>query len=221
MVDVDLERFFDRVCHDVLMERLSRRVSDRRVLRLIRRYLEAGVMVNGVATQRQEGTPQGGPLSPLLANVLLDEVDKELERGGHSFRALRRRLQRVCAVTARGRSRDESASAALCGTPPPGQRVEERGGEGDAAHLSRLRLLGGVGKSGAAPGVTESPLSDEERVRQVTRRTLARSLTQMCADLRSYLGGWKEYFRLAETPRVFSDLDEWIRHRLRAVHVQH
>ena len=103
VVDVDLEKFFDRVNHDVLMGRLAKRIADRRVLGLIRRYLEAGIMANGVVMERHEGTPQGGPLSPLLANVLLDEVDKELEKRGHRLRALRRRLQRVRAVEAGGR----------------------------------------------------------------------------------------------------------------------
>ena len=104
VVDVDLEKFFDRVNHDVLMGRLEKRIEDKRMLGLIRRYLEAGIMANGVVMERHEGTPQGGPLSPLLANVLLDEVDKELEKRGHRLRPVRRRLQRVCAVQAGGRA---------------------------------------------------------------------------------------------------------------------
>jgi retron-type reverse transcriptase len=128
VVDVDLEKFFDRVNHDVLMggSRSESRTSD--CCGLIRRYLEAGMMANGVATERHEGTPQGGPLSPLLANVLLDEVDKELEKTRTCLRALRRRLQRVRAVEAGGRAGDGAAPAALRGAPAPGQRSQERRG---------------------------------------------------------------------------------------------
>jgi RNA-directed DNA polymerase len=112
VVDVDLSKFFDRVNHDVLMGRLAKRIGDKRLLRLIRRFLEAGVMENGVVMQRHEGTPQGGPLSPLLANVLLDEVDKALERRSR-VRALRRRLQRVRAIDEGGRAGDGRTATAL------------------------------------------------------------------------------------------------------------
>ena len=106
VVDVDLEKFFDRVNHDVLMGRLAKRIADRRVLRLIRRYLDAGMLVHGVVVERHEGTPQGGPLSPLMANVLLDEVDKELEKARTRLRPLRRRSERVRSVPASGRASD-------------------------------------------------------------------------------------------------------------------
>ena len=220
VVDVDLERFFDRVCHDVLMERLSRRVSDRRVLRLIRRYLEAGVMVNGVATQRQEGTPQGGPLSPLLANVLLDEVDKELEKRGHAFV----RYADDCNVYVRSRRAGDRVMS-LLRRLYAGLHLRVNESKSAVAKATQRTFLGFAFwvASGKVVRRRVSPKAlgaMKDRVRQITRRTRGRSLTQICADLRSYLGGWKEYFRLAETPRVFSDLDEWIRHRLRAVQLK-
>ena len=134
VVDVDLEQFFDRVNHDVLMGKLERRISDKRMLGLIRRYLEAGIMANGVAMERHEGTPQGGPLSPLLANVLLDEVDKELEKRGLSF----------------ARYADDRTSAA-------NQRGEERGSAAVGPKVSGLQLLGGSGKTGQATRCAQSP----------------------------------------------------------------
>ena len=158
MVDVDLEKFFDRVNHDVLMGRLRERIADRRVLGLIRRYLEAGMMANGVVMERHEGTPQGGPLSPLLANVLLDEVDKELERRGHAFV----RYADDCNVYVRSRSEPASdvmatLRAALRAAPAASQRGEERGGPGVGPEVPRLQLLGGRGTNGEAPSRAQSP----------------------------------------------------------------
>jgi len=145
VVDVDLEQFFDRVNHNVLMGRLAKRIGDRRVLGLIRRYLEAGVLANGLATERHEGTPQGGPLSPLLANVLLDEVDKELEKRGHTF----------------VRYADDCNVYALREAPAPRQRSEERGGPGDATEDLGLLVLGGSGVGRTTPGGKQGPRDDE------------------------------------------------------------
>ncbi len=142
VVDVDLEKFFDRVNHDVLMGRLAKRIGDRRVLGLIRRYLEAGIMANGVVMERHEGTPQGGPLSPLLANVLLDEVDKELEKRGHAFVRYADDCNVYVRSRAGGRAGDGGAAAALRATPAASQRVEERGGAAVGAEVPGLQLLG-------------------------------------------------------------------------------
>jgi group II intron reverse transcriptase/maturase len=220
VVDVDLERFFDRVHHDVLMGRLAKRIAEKRVLGLIRRYLEAGIMANGVAMERYEGTPQGGPLSPLLANVLLDEVDKELEKRGHTFC----RYADDSNVYVRSRRAGERVLCLL-------RRL-----------YARLRLQVNESKSAVAPAWQRqflgfsfwvAPGSEirrrvagkalkamKERVRQITVRTGGRSTTQVAGELREYLLGWKGYFRLAQTPRIFSDLDEWIRHRLRALQLK-
>ena len=220
VVDVDLEKFFDRVNHDVLMGKLSGRVTDKRMLRLIRRYLEAGVMANGVVVERYEGTPQGGPLSPLLANVLLDEVDKELEKRGHAFV----RYADDCNVYVRSRRAGEDVMETL-------RRL-----------YARLRLRVNEAKSAVArpwdrkflgysfwvaPGrkvkrrvAPKALAAMKERVRAITARNGGRSMDRVIAELRGYLRGWKEYFRLADTPRAFSGLDEWIRHRLRLVQLK-
>jgi RNA-directed DNA polymerase len=220
VVDVDLEKFFDRVNHDVLLSRVARRITDRRVLGLIRRYLVAGVMAHGVVVERHEGTPQGGPLSPLLANVLLDDVDQELERRGHAFVRYADDLR----VYVGSRRAGERVMHSLIGL------------------LGRLRLRVNLTKSAVdralrrpflgfafwvAPGgrvkvriAAKSIARLKVRVRQVTRRTCGRNLAQVASDLRSYLLGWKGYFGLAETPGILRGLDEWIRHRLRAIQLK-
>jgi group II intron reverse transcriptase/maturase len=220
VVDVDLEKFFDRVNHDVLMGKLAKRIRDRRVLGLIRRYLEAGVMAEGIVMERSEGTPQGGPLSPLLANVLLDEVDKELEKRGHTFV----RYADDCNVYVR--------------SPRAGQRVREL----LRRLFGRLRLRVNESKSAVdlaknrkvlgysfydAPGrkvklrVAGKPLTVlKTRIRRITRRTGGRSMTQVIEELREYLPGWLNYFSLAETPTPLADLDKWIRHRLRSLYLK-
>ena len=220
VADVDLAKFFDRVNHDVLMERLSRRITDGRVLRLIRRYLVAGIMANGVVVERHEGTPQGGPLSPLLANVLLDEVDWELERRGLVFA---RYADDLNVYTGSRRAADD-AMATL-------KRL-----------FARLRLLVNEAKSTVArawerkflgysfwvakgrvirPRVAPAALAEmKARVRKITSRNGGRSLTKVAEELRSYLTGWRLYFRLAETPSTFREQDEWLRHRLRAVQLK-
>ena len=221
VVDVDLEKFFDRVNHDILMERLARRIDDQAVLRLIRRYLVAGIMDGGVVMARYEGTPQGGPLSPLLANVLLDEVDRELERRGHRFV----RYADDCNVYVRSR------------------RAGERVLVGLAKLYDRLHLKVNDAKTAVAPAPGRKFLGYElwrsadgrikcavarkalatfkQRIRQLTRRSGGRNLSEIAERLRAYLPGWKAYFQLAQTPKVFRELDQWIRHRLRAVQLKH
>ncbi len=220
VVDVDLEKFFDRVNHDVLMGRLAKRIEDKRMLRLIRHYLQAGIMVNGVVLEREEGTPQGGPLSPLLANVLLDEVDKELERRGLAFV----RYADDCNVYVRS------------------ERAGERVLEGLKKLYGKLRLRINEEKSAVARPwnrqflgysfwvakgkVVKRRVADKAltklktRVRKITARNGGRSLKRVAAELRQYLLGWKGYFRLSETPKVFDRLDRWIRHRVRQVQLK-
>lgn len=221
VVDVDLEKFFDRVNHDILMERLARRISDRAVLRLIRCYLVAGIMDGGVVMERYEGTPQGGPLSPLLANVLLDEVDRELAQRGHRFV----RYADDCNVYVRS------------------QKAGERVLEGLRKLYDRLHLKVNEAKTAVAPashrkflgyafwygpgGQVKCRVADKalktfkQRIRQLTRRSGGRNLTGIAERLRAYMPGWKAYFQLAQTPKVFRVLDKWIRHRLRAVQLKH
>jgi RNA-directed DNA polymerase len=221
VVDVDLEQFFDRVNHDVLMGRLAKRIGDRRVLGLIRRYLEAGVLAAGVATERHEGTPQGGPLSPLLANVLLDEVDKELERRGHAFV----RYADDCNVYVRSRRAGERVMA-LLRQLYANLRLRTNEAKSAIDRATNRKLLGysfwmGPGRVVKRRVAKKALSAMKERVRVITKRTGGRSIQQVAAELRSYLLGWKEYFKLSDTPGTFDDLDKWIRHRLRAIHLKH
>ena len=220
VVDVDLEKFFDRVNHDVLMGRLAKRIEDKRMLRLIRRYLEAGMMADGVVIERHEGTPQGGPLSPLLANVLLDEVDRELERTGHAFV----RYADDSNVYVRSRRAGERVMARL--SKLYGKlRLKINAEKSAVAPVWERQFLGLA--FWVAPGgkvkrrVAKKALKAmKEKVRTITDRNGGRSLAQVAQELASYLSGWRAYFRQAETPRIFSDLDQWIRHRLRALQLK-
>jgi group II intron reverse transcriptase/maturase len=220
VVDVDLETFFDRVNHDVLMGKLAKQVQDRRVLVLIRRYLEAGVMAEGVVMERQEGTPQGGPLSPLLANVLLDGVDKELEKRGHAFV----RYADDCNVyvcSQRAGQRVMKLLRRLYG------RLRLRVNESKSAVdlVKSRRVLGYSFCAGPDQKVklrvARKPLTAlKARIRHTTRRTGGRSMSQVIEELKEYLPGWCNYFSLAETPTVFADIDKWIRHRLRSLYLK-
>ena len=221
VVDIDLEKFFDRVNHDILMGRLARRIADGRMLRLIRRYLQAGVLANGVVIERDEGTPQGGPLSPLLANMLLDEVDKELERRGHAFVRYADDLN-VYVRTQRSGERVMTSLRKLFTKLK--LRVNET--KSKVTRATASKFLGfsfwiGTGKTIRRRVASQAIARMKERVRGLTRRSAGRSLAQMCKPLGRYLSGWKGYFRLAQTPSVFADLDGWVRHRLRAVQLKH
>ena len=219
VVDVDLEKFFDRVNHDVLMGRLARKITDARLLRLIRRYLNAGMMVNGVVMERYEGTPQGGPLSPLLANLLLDEVDKQLEKRGHAFV----RYADDCNVYVRSRRAGERVMAGLEQMYAKLRlRINrEKSKVAPASKCSFLSFAFWYGKGGVMRRV--SPKATQvfkQRVRQITRRNGGRSLEMVVEELRSYLPGWKQYFQLADTRGIFAGHDQWIRRRLRALQLK-
>jgi RNA-directed DNA polymerase len=221
VVDIDLEKFFDRVNHDMLMGKLAKRIADIRMLRLIRRYLNVGVLANGVVMERDEGTPQGGPLSPLLANVLLDEVDKELERRGHAFVRYADDLN-VYVRTQRSGERVMTSLRKLFGKLK--LRVNETKSKVTRATASKFLgfsfwvAKGRIIRRRVAP---QAIARMKERVRELTRRSAGRSLAQMCKPLGIYLTGWKAYFRLAETPSALADIDGWVRHRLRAVQLKH
>lgn len=221
VVDVDLEKFFDRVNHDILIERLRKRVPDQGVLRLIRAYLNSGILDGGLVMQRHEGTPQGGPLSPLLANVLLDEVDKELERRGHCFV----RYADDCNVYVHSRRAGERVMALLRRLYARLRlRINEAKSRVSSVFAGR-KFLGysfwvapkGVIKRTVAKKALEA---FKQRVRQLSRRSCGRSLQQVVERLSSYLEGWKGYYRLAQTSRVWQMLDEWLRHRLRAIQLK-
>ena len=221
VVDIDLEQFFDRVNHDILLGKLHQRIADRRVLALIRRYLEAGMMANGVVHERTEGTPQGGPLSPLLANVLLDEVDKVLERRGHSFV----RYADDCNVYVRSRRAGERVMQALIGLYST-LHLQVNVAKSAVARVWDRQFLGfsfwvapgQVIKRRVAP---KALVKMKARVRAITSRSGGRSIAQVVTALRRYLVGWRNYFRLADTPRVLAAVEEWLHRRLRAIHLKH
>jgi group II intron reverse transcriptase/maturase len=217
VVDVDLEKFFDRVNHDVLMGRLAKRIADKRMLRVIRRFLEAGMMADGVVVERYEGTPQGGPLSPLLANVLLDEVDKELEARGLCFA----RYADDCNVYVGSQRAGEDVMAALRQMYER-LRLKLNESKSAVARPQERKFLGYSFWYGPRKEVRRrvAPKAIEklkERVREITARQRGRSVPAVIAELRSYLMGWKAYFRLAQTPGVLDDLDGWIRRKLRVL----
>lgn len=221
VVDVDLEKFFDRVNHDILIDRLQKRIPDAGVIRLMRAYLNSGIMDGGVVMERHEGTPQGGPLSPLLANVLLDEVDKELERRGHRFA----RYADDCNVYVRSRRAGERVMALLRRLYA---KLRLKVNEAKSAVVSVFadRKFLGYSFWVAPKGVIKRRVASKalvtfkQRIRQLTRRSSGRSMQQIVERLRPFLLGWKAYFRLAQTPRVWLSLDEWLRRRLRAIQLK-
>jgi RNA-directed DNA polymerase len=221
VVDVDLEKFFDRVNHDILMDRLAKRIADKGVLRLIRRYLQAGILKDGVCIERHEGTPQGGPLSPLLGNVLLDEVDRELERRGHRFV----RYADDCNVYVRSRRAGQRVLEALRGCYA---RLALKVNESKTAvgPVWGRKFLGYCFRAAAKGQVmcsvaTEALARLRERLRAITQRQRGRSMGQVVDELGSFVPGWKAYFRLASSKTARRELDEWLRHRLRALQLRH
>ncbi len=220
VVDVDLAKFFDRVNHDILIDRLGRRIDDAGVIRLIRAYLNAGIMDGGVAVERHLGTPQGGPLSPLLANVLLDEVDQALEARGHSFA----RYADDCNVYVGSIKAGERVMAYLrkLYTGLKLQINEAKSAVGSAFGRKFLgyALWLAQGREVKCAVATKALDSLKARIRQLTRRSGGRSMEQVVEKLRPYLLGWKAYFGVAQTPRVWRELDEWLRHRLRAIQLK-
>ncbi len=219
VVDVDLEKFFDRVDHDILIDRLRKRIADRAVIWLIRAYLDAGTLINGVIEKSRCGAPQGGPLSPLLANVLLDEVDRELEHRGHCFV----RYADDANVYVRSRRAGQRVMALL-------KRLYERlhlnVNESKSAVASAFgRKFLGYAFWASAQGVkrtvaVKARKQFKQRVRELTRRSGGQSMRQVVENLRPYLLGWKTYFGLSQTPKVWRGLDEWMRHRLRAIQLK-
>lgn len=221
VVDVDLEKFFDRVNHDILIDRLQKRIEDARVIRLIRAYLNSGIMNNGVVQERHQGTPQGGPLSPLLANVLLDEVDKELERRGHCFV----RYADDANVYVHSRRAGERVMELLQNLYAKLHLTVNETKSAVAGVFGR-KFLGfsfwAAPKGEIKCKVAGKPLAAfKQRIRQLTCRSGGRSMADVVERLRPYVLGWKAYFRLAQTPRIWRTLDEWLRHRLRAIQLKH
>ena len=216
MVDIDLETFFDRVNHDVLMARVARKVGDKRVLRLIRRYLQAGLMANGVTTGRTEGTPQGGPLSPLLSNILLDDLDKELERRGHAFC----RYADDCNIYVRSRRAGERVMVSITRFLNETLRLAVNVAKSAVDRPWKRSFLGFTMTAHRVPRLRVAPKSVTRfkgKLRALWRQGRGRSLGRTIEDLAPILTGWISYFRLAEAKGIFDELDGWIRRRLRCL----
>jgi group II intron reverse transcriptase/maturase len=219
VVDIDLEKFFDRVNHDILMGRLAKRIKDKRILRLIRRYLQAGIMVHGVVQERWEGTPQGGPLSPLLSNLLLDELDKELERRGHRFCRYADDGNIYVKTKRAGERVFESIERFLWKR----LRLRVNRDKSAVAHYPERGFLGFSFTRGRELKIRFSAKSLRRmrgQVKAITRRSRGVSFGQVIEDLNTFLRGWIGYYRLVETHTVIRDLDSWIRRRLRCFMVK-
>jgi len=216
VVDIDLEKFFDRVNHDVLMSRVARRLKDKVLLRLIRRYLEAGVISEGVIQAQEEGTPQGGPLSPLLSNILLDDLDKELERRGHRFC----RYADDCNIYVKSKAAGERVMESITRFLAKRLRLTVNREKSAVARPWERKFLGYTFTPHRRPKLKVASGSVKRvraRLKEIMRRGRGRSLVKVIGELNLLLRGWVAYFRLAQVKNVFEDLDQWIRRRLRLI----
>ena len=214
VVDIDLEKFFDRVNHDILMDRVAKRISDKRLLRLIRAYLNAGVMENGLVGPTDEGVPQGGPLSPLLSNLVLDEFDRELTRRGLRFC----RYADDCNIYVRSRRSGERVMASVCRFLTTRLQLKVNESKSAVARSGERKFLGFTISNDVEPTrqiAAKALQKFKERIRELTCRTLGVSLPQLISPLARYLIGWRGYFGFCQTPIVVRNLDAWIRRRLR------
>ncbi len=216
VVDIDLEKFFDRVNHDMLMGRVAKRVSDKRILKLIRAFLRAGVMENGLLGSTDEGTPQGGPLSPILSNLVLDDLDRELERRGHRFV----RYADDCNIYVRSSRAGERVMESITRFIEKKLKLKVNKQKSAVAKPSRRKFLGFSFTPEQKPRRRIAPVAlkrFKDRVRELTRRTRGVSIERMVEQLSRYLKGWLGYFAFCETPSVLRDLEGWMRRRLRCV----
>ena len=217
VVDLDLEKFFDRVQHDVLMARVSRKIKDKRVLALIGRFLRAGMMQNGVCVRREEGTPQGGPLSPLLANILLDDLDKELEQRGHRFC----RYADDCNIYVKSEAAGQRVMASVTEFLEHKLKLKVNRQKSAVGHVSERKFLGhrllAGGKLGVAPQSEEKLKSS---LKELTGRNRGKSLAVVIREVNQRLGGWIQYFRMAQMKSRMQDIGQWLRRRLRCLRLK-
>ena len=216
MVDLDLEKFFDRVNHDRLMCAIARRVTDKRVLRLIGAFLKVGVMENGLVSPAEEGTPQGGPLSPLLSNIVLDELDRELERRKHCFV----RYADDCNIYVRSRGAGQRVMTSVTRFLARRLKLKVNAAKSAVARPIERKFLGFSFSNHREPKRRIAPkvlLRCKQKIRELTQRTRGISLEHMLKELTAYLRGWKSYFGYCQTPSLLQQLDQWIRHRLRSM----
>lgn len=217
VVDLDLEKFFDRVNHDILMSRLARRIGDKRLLRLVRRFLQAGLMQDGVCVAREQGTPQGGPLSPLLANLLLDDLDQLLESRGHRFC----RYADDCNIYVRSLAAGQRVMASVTRFLEQKLKLRVNREKSAVAPVGERKFLGHRillnGKLGISPKSVERA---KGKIREMTRRNRGVSFAQVIADVNSFLTGWILYYRFAAFRGELGRMDEWIRRKLRCLRLK-
>jgi RNA-directed DNA polymerase len=216
VVDIDMEKFFDQVNHDILMGLVAKRVADKRILKLIRGFLTAGVLADGLVGATEEGTPQGGPLSPLLSNLMLDVLDKELETRGLNFV----RYADDCNIHIRSQRAGERVMASIERFLSKRLKLRVNKAKSAVSRPVKRKFLGFSFTNWKQPRRRIAPQSLDRfrsRVRKLTRRTQGKSLAQVVKELSVYLIGWRGYFGFCETPSVLRELDQWIRRRLRAI----
>lgn len=213
VVDIDLENYFDRVNHDILMSRLARHVADKRLLKIVRRFLQAGMMQNGVVVRRTEGTPQGGPLSPLLANLLLDDLDKELERRGHKFC----RYADDCNIYVGSQNAADRVLSSVSTWLARRLKLQVNAGKSGATRVEERKFLG-YRITPYGPRIAKESLTRlKGKIRAITRRRSPASARDRVGELNKLVIGWTQYFRLARCRTQLRDVDSWMRRRLRCL----
>src|SRR6266403_1082052 len=215
VIDLDLEKFFDRVNHDKLMGQIAKRIEDKRLLKLIRAFLNAGVMENGLVSPSVEGTPQGGPLSPLLSNLVLDELDRELEYRGHRFV----RYADDCNIYVRSERAGQRVMESITRFITQKLKLKVNEAKSAVARPQERKFLGFSFTAGPDIKRTIAPKSLErfkQRIRDITRRAKGVSIKTTMEELATYMRGWRGYFGFCETPEVLIALTRWVRLRLRA-----
>lgn len=216
VVDIDLEKFFDCVNHDMLMARIARKIKDKRLLRLVRRYLQAGIMVEGLVTDPTQGTPQGSPLSPLLSNIMLDDLDKEIERRGHTFC----RYADDCNIYVKSQRAGERVMTSLTTFIERKMKLKVNAKKSTVGRPWKLKFLG---YSMTAEKVVRLRVAERskqrlrDKLREILRRGRGRNLNKVIEELNTVLRGWIQYFKLVEAKNIFEELDGWIRRKLRCI----
>ena len=216
VVDMDLEKFFDKVNHNILVRKLERRIKDQRLIKLIRKYLESGVLINGIKVSSEKGTPQGGPLSPLLANIMLDDLDKELEKRGHKFC----RYADDCNIYVKSKRAGERVMKSITNIIENELKLKVNRNKSNVDLVSRRKFLGFsfyFAEGGAKIRIHEKSIGRfKDKIREITNRNKGTSMDYRLIKLNDMIIGWVNYFKIANASRKLMELDKWIRRRLRA-----